>query len=303
MTTNSTEPTSTLDALVTSFRLHLLAENRSPRTVETYTASIEQLRRWLERAGATFNLDIGPDEIRAFTLDQIERNSPSTANLRWRSLQQFFRFLVEEGELESSPMAELRPPSTPTKEIPVLTLADIDALLSACRGQSFDDRRDRSIIAVLADTGMRKAELLGMGVSDVDLTIRELTITGKGRRTRTVTCGLKTAQSIDRYMRSRRTHPDAPLPNLWLGRRGVMTGSALAQMLARRGEAAGVGRVHPHRFRHSFAHHWLAAGGTEGDLMRFAGWSSRAMLDRYGASAASERARAAHATYGVVDRL
>jgi integrase len=66
------------------------------------------------------------------------------------------------------------------------------------------------------------------------------------------------------------------------------------QLLRRRGEQAGLPGLHPHQLRHTFAHQWLAEGGGETDLMRLAGWKSRAMLQRYGASAADARAREAH---------
>jgi integrase len=65
----------------------------------------------------------------------------------------------------------------------------------------------------------------------------------------------------------------------------------------------GLPGLHPHQFRHTFAHTWLAGGGNEIDLMRLAGWSSRSMVARYGAYAADERARQAHHDLNLGDRL
>lgn len=90
---------------------------------------------------------------------------------------------------------------------------------------------------------------------------------------------------------------------MWLGRNGPLTSSGIAQILDRRAQQAGIDHLNPHRFRHTFAHQWMAAGGQESDLMLIAGWTSPEMVRRYGRSAAADRAREAQRRLSPVDRL
>lgn len=296
---------SSVSDLLPSFTRHLRAENKSPSTIVTYGKAVEQLADFLGRDQRPTTIDaVQRADIEAFLVDlQVRGARPATVAQRFRSIQQYWKWLAAEGEIPVTPMAGMRPPKIPEEPPPVITPDELRRLLASCDGTSFDDRRDNAILRLLMDTGMRRGELAGLKVADLDFDHDVAVVMGKGRKPRACPFGKRTAQAVDRYLRARARHDHADSPWLWLGKQGRLTDNGVLQMVRRRGRQVGIEHVYVHLFRHTYAHQMLADGVQEGDLMRLGGWKSREMLDRYGRSAADERARNTYREHSPVDRL
>jgi site-specific recombinase XerD len=190
-----------------------------------------------------------------------ENPQPSTVATRLRGMRRFCRWLLVEGELDKAPTEGIEIAVAPDKPVPILSDAEITALLKTCavgRGRPgtfarpiFLGRRDEVILRLLLDTGVRVSELCGLKLEDVDLDREVAHVIGKGSRPRAVPFGARTGQAIDRYLRVRALHARASSPKLLLRLRGAMTVDEIREVLEVRSRHAGVDGVHPHRFRHT----------------------------------------------------
>ncbi|BCQ09659.1 tyrosine recombinase XerD [Mycobacterium heckeshornense] len=291
-----------LATLLPSWELALRAERKSPATIKSYGDGVRAFLRWCAEHGHGPTLD--RDLVKAWTADLLAAGAePATARARQLGLRRFSAWLTEEGEIDTDPLLGLKSPKLDAKVTNSLTDDQLRALIKACEGREFRDRRDGAIVRLLAETGMRAGELLNLAVADVDLARGLVTIRrAKGGKGRIAPFGPTTARAIDRYLRARRTHRLADTPALWLGDRGKsLEYYGLRRALRYRAELAGLPRFHPHLLRHTAASRWLAAGGSEGGLMAVAGWTSRDMLDRYTKATAAERAAAEARRLGLGD--
>jgi integrase/recombinase XerC len=288
--------------------------NYPETTRYNYLLAAAQLGRYLidnadelqaGEAAAADPTEVGRGHVEEFQAWMVATRSASTALNKHKGLQQFFKWLVEEEDLERSPLARVKQPKTAQTLIPILGDDDTAKILATCKDKDFLSIRDRAIIRVFYSTGARLSEVAGLQLDDIDLNTDTLLFHGKGMKDRRVRFGGKAGRALSQYLRARARRRAADSPALWLPEKGEtpLSSNGIKIMLRRRGEVAEVPNVHAHRWRHNFAHEWKLAGGDTGDLMLVLGWASDDMPRRYGASAAAERAQHVHARLRIGDRV
>lgn len=312
-----------LGLVMDSWELALRSRGRTDGSIAGYRGTVETFVAWLAENGYPDDVEaIEPEHVRRFLAHENGRpirsgpragkpTTPAHADRQYRGLKALFSWAMdEELRTTSSPVLKADRPKVPVTEKPPLSDEDIVALLATCKPRTFWDLRDEAIMRLFIDSGPRLSGVTGLRYTpdnpethDIDLKRYRVRITLKGGDVEWIPVGKKTAIAIDRYIRVRARHRLAELPDLWLGKRGRLADSGVEQMLHRRGDAAEVPGVHPHRFRRTSATAFLNAGGTETDAMHIYGWKSPDMVRHYTKETARERARDAHARLSPGDRF
>jgi site-specific recombinase XerD len=286
-------PLPDLGELLTSWELALRAERKSAQTIKAYGDGIRRYLSWCADEGRHPSIERA--SVSAFVADLLETGAePATARSRQLALRRFAAWLADEGEIAADPLRALKPPKLDTKVVHPLTDDQLRALIAACAGPAMRNRRDEAIVRLMLESGVRAGEVVAMTLPDLDLRNGTVIVRrGKGGKGRLVAFGAQTTRAVDRYLRLRRQHRLAAADLLWLGDRGKQFSYyGLHSALRARALHAGIANFHPHRLRHTAAHRWLAAGGSEAGLMAMAGWTRPDMLLRYTQAQASDRAAA-----------
>lgn len=292
-----------LEAAIESYRRN----RRTVLAVQTldrvYVPRLRQFATWMKAQGMPTDVAaVRREHIEAY-IEHLQHTAPgrkgvgqksATVSITFRTLRTFWRWLVDEEEIRRSPMERMKQPRVVEDAPQVLTEAELTRLHKACSGRGFEARRDAALVQLLADSGMRRGEVAALAVADLHLEGDGLILVrgegSKSKRDRIVPLTRDAVAALDKYLRVRHSHPHAELPWLWLGKRGRLSDSGILQVVERRGRQAGIPGLHPHRFRHTFAHRGSVGGLSPGTLMAIGGWKDIAMLNRYGRSAAVERA-------------
>jgi site-specific recombinase XerD len=278
---------------------------KSTRTIDVYRAGGEKFHAFLVEHGfETDPTKIGKQVIEEFIAELRETSKPSTVHTRISGLKRFFGWLEGEGLIERSPVWRIKTPRVEETSPEVLSDEEIAAIIKACEGKTFEDRRDMAIIRLALDSGMRRFEIAGMPYNEDILDQRVYRFSGKGDHARSVYLGDKVIRDIDRYLREREKHPHAKLASLWLAHKGALSPDGVHHLVRRRAAMAGITRTFgPHALRHTWAHHHKADGTSDENLMRLGGWRDAKSMRRYGNKAADERAEKVAREHSLGDRF
>jgi integrase len=286
-----------LTEAIPEWQLALRAENKAPGTIALYTDGTRRYLDWCQRT------DLAPmirTSLQTWMVHLLDAgNTPGTVRARHQAVRRFTLWALSTGTLTADPFVGIKGPMHRPSVVTPLSDDELRTLIGTCTRptfrayEPFHHRRDQAIIRLMMETGIRAGELIALHTDDLDLPAGRITIRhGKGGRGRVIPVGPATTRAIHAYLYLRQQHPSAGQPALWLGIRGTGFGyDGLGKALRRRAALAGIEGFHPHKLRHTAAHRWLAAGGSESGLMAMAGWTRTDMLVRYTRATAAERAR------------
>jgi integrase/recombinase XerD len=212
---------------------------------------------------------------------------------------------LEQYVSEKTP-AKMRMPRMDEKVIETFSEAQIKALFDACDRNKFPDLavRDRAILSVLLDTGVRADELCTLTLTNLHLNKDDqyIKVMGKGRKEREISFGQKTRRALTRYLIIRRRADTRNNKTLFLSRTGqAFVVGGLEQLIYRLARWADVEGARCHRFRHTFAVSFLKNGGDVYKLSRLMGHSSVSITETYLRTLKAREAR--HGGNSVLDSL
>lgn len=317
-----------LDLLRRSWIRSLRSENAPPATITTYDRGVRMFLGFLaeppaltldedEESPAQLLARLPVDDVSDLRRVHIEAfraslfaagKAANTVATYFAAVSAWLKWMVKEPDLdlEVSPAAGMNAVQIPDVEIAIIPIDHIRRILATCDKKTFIGARDDAMMRLFGDTGIRAGEMCGLRAVDeidgkrvpfVDLESCDIYVWAKGRRTRSVAFGDRTALALLRYLRFRSKHPHADDTAFWLvslNRAGGLTYQGVRHMLDTRCERAGVPHYTAHQWRHTWADAAKRSGLPWDDMKRQGGWRSDKIAARYGAAAAEERAREAH---------
>jgi integrase/recombinase XerD len=288
----------------------------SPATRRGYSVRLGIFAAWCEEQGLALE-QLTSKQLRQFIEDVGRRpglkgsEQLASSSVHWYavSIKTFLNWCSRDEEFEDlvsgKTLARVQIPKIEQTIIEVFTPEQLQALLHATERQLYS-QRDKAIVSVLIDTGIRAAELCGLLLKNVwlDTDDSSIRVLGKGRKEREVPLGRAARIALRRYITRYRHPKDQAEQHVFIARGGTpLTEHGLLQVIEQLGERTRIRdvRVSPHTFRHTFAVQFLLNGGDIYKLSRLMGHTSVKITERYLQAVNAKQARSSN--HSVLDNL
>lgn len=309
-------PNVVLGSDMRDFLLDRRVKGVAPKTLALYESALGNFQTYLTESAVARTVDITARVLRHYLvwLEEAGHNTGGVSHI-YRQVRAYLRWCADEYNLPqiADAIRKVPGPTPSTDPLDPIPLEHFSMMLAQCTPHTYTGDRDKALLLVLLDTGIRHQELTNLTVGDINLDTGSVLIReGKGGKSRTVFVGAKARRALHTYLRQREQPLFAYLRKrygmgdtdaLWLTDEGTpLTKSGIRQIVARRAQQAGVPEPGLHEFRRAFAINSLRNGMDVITLQRLLGHSTLAVINRY-LKLLDDDLRTAHHKYGVVDRL
>jgi len=299
-----------LQRLIDGFLLSCRVENKSPATISFYQNILNKFQWFLQKYGVdtidatTIRSFLGylKDSPNRWDSKNTRANRPVcayTVDRYYTGLSALFRWAMSEGMVDINPMATIKKPRFQRKIIKGLEPEICHRLLGSFDSKSLDSYRNKTIVYMFLDTGLRLSELANLKIGDINMEQGIIRVVGKGNKERLVRIGLKTQKALWNYLARRNNDTDF----IWLREDNEpLAANGIAQMVRKLGKKLDI-QLSPHKLRHSFAISFLRNGANPFELQMALGHSTLEMTRRYTQALGFEDVFKRHVMASPVDRL
>ena len=280
------------------------ATGYSPVTIALYKRTLSAFVKFLGARGVTQPEQVTEDDIVAYLLFKKETCGGVSINTFYRQIYTWFNWMLKRKIIKASPFAELQTPPIPRTLIKPLTGEQVQRMLDCCTDY-FSGTRDKALILLIYDSGLRRSEVAGIQLKDIDLKSGAIKVMGKGAKERLVAIGSRAKQAVIQYLLMREDElPWLFVTHLKERREGLAprTVSTIIQRVMTRAGITGI-KKGPHTLRHSFATTAIRNGANLFYVQSLLGHSTLDMTRRYAATVDSEEAVRQHKSFSPADRL
>ena len=288
MTLNNIQ-TVTLSSALEKFLIAKRAQRLSDHTLRDYRNTFKKFVRFV---GEDCDINRLDSSIIASFLAEANNVSKKTILNYHTGLSSFWNYLVEVGVVENNIVRLVKPPRPDERQILPFTRQDVVAILGATKDRQYEIR-DRAIILLLLDTGVRSDELCSLKLKNISLDNSRIVVKGKGDKERKLPICDATHDALQLYIKARRLNKTKDYnAHIFMTSAGkAINRAGLLNLMGRIGIRSDVPNCHPHRFRHTFAIQFLRNGGNVYTLQALLGHTTLDMVKRYLAIAQTDLER------------